>query len=76
MFDFLSKKFSGVFSRLTGRGRLTEENVQEVLQKVKDALLEADVPHGLVDEFVDKISQDVVGQKVISSMKPGRKSGC
>ena len=71
MFDFLSKKFSGVFSRLTGRGRLTQENVKEALQKVKDALLEADVPQGLVDEFVEKISQDVIGQKVTDSLKPG-----
>ena len=71
MFDFLSKKFSGVFSRITGRGRLTEENVQEALQKVKEALLEADVPHKLIDEFVQKIKNDIIGQKVISSVNPG-----
>jgi len=71
MFDFLSKKFSGVFSRLTGRGRLTEENVQEALQKVREALLEADVPHALIDQFVQKIKDDVVGQKVTASVKPG-----
>lgn len=50
---------------------MAEENIQEALQKVKDALLEADVPHQLVDEFVQKISHDVVGQKVTSAIKPG-----
>jgi len=71
MFDFLSKKFSGVFSRITGRGRLTEDNIQDALQKVKEALLEADVPHALIDEFVQKIKADVVGQKVTVAVKPG-----
>lgn len=71
MFDFLSKKFSTVFSRVTGKGRLTDENVQEALEKVRDALLEADVPQGLVKEFIQGIKQEVVGQKVTASFKPG-----
>lgn len=71
MFDFLSKKFSQVFSRITGTGSLTEKNVQNALEKVKDALLEADVPHTLIDEFVQSIQQEVIGQKVTVSLKPG-----
>jgi len=71
MFDFLSKKFSQVFSRITGTGSLTEKNVQEALEKVQDALLEADVPHTLIDEFVHSIKQEVIGQKVTDSLKPG-----
>ena len=71
MFDFLSKKFSTVFSRITGKGKLTDENVQEALEKVRDALLEADVPQGLVQEFIYGIKQEVIGQKVTASLKPG-----
>ncbi len=71
MFDFLSKKFSSVFSRLTGKGALTEKNIQEALEKVRDALLEADVPQKLVQEFIQSIQKEVVGQKVTASLKPG-----
>jgi len=70
MFDFLSEKFSSIFSRLTGKGYLSEDNVQEAIEKVKDALLEADVPYKLVEEFTESIKQEVVGQKVIKSLKP------
>lgn len=71
MFDFLSEKFSNVFARITGRGTLTESNIQESLDKVSDALLEADVPQELVYKFVESIKQEVIGQKVTASLKPG-----
>lgn len=71
MFDFLSQKFSNVFARITGRGALTEANIQEALDKVSDALLEADVPQELVYKFVESIKQEVIGQKVTASLKPG-----
>lgn len=72
MFDFLSNKFSNLFSRLTGHTRLTEQNMQETLQKVNDALLEADVPYQLVETFLKEVSDEVVGQKVLTaSLKPG-----
>lgn len=72
MFDFLSNKFSNLFSRLTGQNKLTEHNMQETLQKVKDALLEADVPYQLVETFLKEVSDEVVGQKVLTaSLKPG-----
>ena len=44
MFDFLSNKFSSIFSKITGKGKLTESDVDQVLDQVKDALIEADVP--------------------------------
>ncbi|EKD23415.1 MAG: hypothetical protein ACD_82C00052G0001 [uncultured bacterium] len=70
MFDFLSEKFSSIFSRLTGKGYLSEDNLQEAILKVKDALLEADVPYKLVEEFVESIKTDLIGKKVIKSIKP------
>jgi signal recognition particle subunit SRP54 len=71
MFDFLSQQFSSVFSRLTGKSHLTEQNVQEALDKVKEALLEADVPYACVDSFLQEVYQEAVGQKVLKSLKPG-----
>ena len=71
MFDFLTEKFSSVFSRLTGKGVLTEKNVQETLDKVTDALLQADVPYNLAKTFVASIKDEAMGKKVLSSVKPG-----
>jgi signal recognition particle subunit SRP54 len=71
MFDFLSEKFSNVFARLTGRGTLTEGNIQEALDKVSEALLEADVPQDVVRTFVQNVQQEVIGHKVMASLKPG-----
>lgn len=70
MFDFLSEKFSSIFSRLTGKGSLSEDNMQEAISKVKDALVEADVPYKLVEEFVDSIKTDLIGKKVTKALKP------
>jgi len=71
MFDFLSKKFSSVFSSLTGQSKLTEANIDQALNKVKDSLLEADVSYSLVNTFIEEVKQEVIGTKVIASMKPG-----
>lgn len=72
MFDFLSNKFSTLFSRLTGQSKLTENNIKETLQKVHDALLEADVPYALVETFLKEVSDEAIGQKVFTAtLKPG-----
>ncbi|MGZ6254448.1 MAG: signal recognition particle protein [Candidatus Chromulinivorax sp.] len=70
MFDFLSESFSSIFSSLTGYGRLTEKNIDESITKIKEALLEADVPYELVNTFIAEIKQDVVGQKVTNALRP------
>lgn len=70
MFDFLSNKFSSIFSQLTGKGKLTESDIEQVLAQVKDALIEADVPLTLVQTFCDDIKKEVAGQKVLTSLKP------
>jgi len=71
MFDFLSQKFSSIFSKITGKSKLTDDNVQEALQKVKDALIEADVPYDIVQEFTESVKKEVLGQKVTKALKPG-----
>jgi signal recognition particle subunit SRP54 len=70
MFDFLTNKFSTIFSKITGKGSLTETDVNDVLAKVNNALLEADVPFSLVQTFCDDIKKEVIGQKVLASLKP------
>ena len=70
MFNLLSEKFSSVFSRLTGKAHLTDDNISESLEKVKDALLEADVPYDVVQKFVEEIKEESLGQKVLKSLKP------
>ena len=69
MFDFLTNKFSSIFSKIRGKGSLSEADIADVLAKVKDALIEADVPLALVDTFCADIKQEVIGQKVIASLK-------
>ena len=49
MFNFLSEKFSGVLGWLKNKGRLTEENIQEALDQVRNALLDADVPNDIIE---------------------------
>ncbi|HRN77658.1 MAG TPA: signal recognition particle protein [Candidatus Dependentiae bacterium] len=70
MFDLLSQKFSSLFSRLTGSTKLTEHNLQETFDSVRDALLDADVPYDVVETFIADVKQEVVGQGVLGSLKP------
>jgi len=70
MFDFLSQKFSSLFSRLEDTKKLTEQNIQETLETVEQALLEADVPYGVVQTFIANVKSDVVGQKTTAALKP------
>ena len=71
MFDFLSGKFSSLFNKLTGKSHLSEQNIQESIEQIKESLLEADVPYALIENFIDSVKTQVVGQKVIQSLKPG-----
>jgi signal recognition particle subunit SRP54 len=71
MFQNLSDRLGGIFNTLTGRGRLTEDNIKDALGQVRTALLEADVALPVVEKFMADVSQDAIGQKVISSLTPG-----
>jgi len=72
MFDSLSEKLNGVFRKLTGRGRLTEANIQAALKEVRLALLEADVNYKVVKKLVEDIGRRAVGQEVLQSLTPGQ----
>src|SRR3990172_5484307 len=72
MLDSLTSRLTGIFDRLRGYGRLTEENIQEALREVRVALLEADVNFKVVKGFVERIREKAVGQDVLQSLTPGQ----
>ncbi|MET1112588.1 MAG: signal recognition particle protein [Allosphingosinicella sp.] len=72
MFDSLSDRLGAVFDRLRGRGALTEADVRAAMREVRIALLEADVALPVVREFVDKATEQAVGQSVLRSVTPGQ----
>ena len=70
MFDGLTNKFSDVFRGLSGRGRLTESNVQDAMRDVRTALLEADVNFQVVKDFCQNVTDKAMGEDVLKSLKP------
>jgi signal recognition particle subunit SRP54 len=72
MFDKLSDRLGGVFDRLRGRGALNENDVREAMREVRVALLEADVALPVAREFVEKVTEQAVGQSVLKSVTPGQ----
>ena len=72
MFDSLSERLGGILDRLTGRGALSEADVDAALREVRRALLEADVALDVVRSFVDEVKKNAVGVALIKSVKPGQ----
>ncbi|MCY2930853.1 MAG: signal recognition particle protein [Planctomycetota bacterium] len=72
MFETLTDKFNGMFRKLSGRGRISEANVQDAMQDVRRALLEADVNYQVAKDFCDRIVTKAVGTEVIQSLHPGQ----
>ncbi|VWX57097.1 signal recognition particle protein [Sphingorhabdus sp. 109] len=72
MFDKLSDRLGGVFDKLRGRGALREEDVRGAMREVRIALLEADVALPVVKDFVEKVTEQAVGQSVLKSVTPGQ----
>lgn len=72
MFDQLSERLNAIFDRLSGRGRVSEGEVNEALREVRVALLEADVSLGAAKAFVARIKERAVGANVLESLTPGQ----
>ncbi len=72
MFEALTDRLSGVFDKLTGRGALSEADVEAALREVRVALLEADVALPVVKDFIAKVKIEAVGENVIKAVKPGQ----
>ena len=72
MFENLTEKFDNVFKKVTGRGKLSEANIQDALKEVRLALLEADVNYKVVKKLVEDIRLRAIGQEVLKSLTPGQ----
>ncbi|MDA8622277.1 signal recognition particle protein [Psychrosphaera sp.] len=72
MFSNLSDRLSASLKKISGRGRLTEENIKDTLREVRMALLEADVALPVVREFVKSVKERAVGEEVGKSLTPGQ----
>jgi signal recognition particle subunit SRP54 len=72
MFESLSERLSGILDKLTGRGALSEADVNEAMREVRRALIEADVALPVVRSFTDKVRNRAVGVEVVKSITPGQ----
>ena len=72
MFNNLTNKLSAVVKNLSGRARLSEENIEEALREVRVALLEADVGLEVVRDFIADVRSRAIGRDVIGTLTPGQ----
>lgn len=72
MFENLSERLSKTLRNISGKGRLSEDNIKDTLREVRMALLEADVALPVVKEFVAKVKERAVGVEVTKSLTPGQ----
>jgi signal recognition particle subunit SRP54 len=72
MFEALSDRFDGIFKKLRGKGRLREEDVDEVLREIRVALLEADVNFKVVRGMLDRIRERAVGMDLSEALNPAQ----
>ena len=72
MFESLSKRLEGIFSNLSGQGKLTEEDVNAALREVRIALIEADVNLKVARQFVERVKQKAIGADVMGSLTPAQ----
>ena len=70
MFENLTDRLTRTFKNISGKGRLTENNMQDALREVRLSLLEADVALPVLKEFMEQVKQKALGQEVITSLQP------
>ena len=71
-FDSLQEKLTKSFRNLQGKGKITEKNIEDTLQEVRVALLEADVNYRVVNDFLKKVKEDSLGKDVINAVEPSQ----
>lgn len=71
-FENLTDKLAGIFKKIRGQATLTEKNMDDALKEVRIALLDADVNYDVVNEFIDEVRNEAVGQKVLTKLSPGQ----
>ena len=72
MFETLSERLTSALGTLTGKGRLSEKDIEAALRQVRMALLEADVDFKVARSFVSKVRDEAHGEQVVKSLTPGQ----
>ena len=71
-FEGLSEKLQNAFKKLTGKGKLTEQNIKDAMREVRMALLEADVNYLVVKDFIKKTTERCVGSEILANLNAGQ----
>ena len=71
MFENLSDRLQNAIHKIKGYGKITEDNISEVMREVRLALLEADVNYKVVKEFTNNVKEKALGEEVQRSINPG-----
>ena len=72
MFDSISEKFSNIFRSFGSKGKITQKNIEEAVEEIKIALLEADVNLRVVRRFINRTIEEATGESVLKSVDPGQ----
>ncbi len=71
MFESLGDRLQNALHKIKGYGKITEENISDMMREIRLALLEADVNYKVVKEFTNTVKEKALGEEVISSINPG-----
>ncbi|MFZ2657000.1 MAG: signal recognition particle receptor subunit alpha, partial [Victivallales bacterium] len=72
MFENLTDKLQQVFRKISGQGILTESNISEAMDQIRDALLDADVNYNIAKDFIEEVRKDCLGIEVVKTVTPGQ----
>lgn len=71
MFETLGDRLQNALHKIKGYGKITEDNISEMMREIRLALLEADVNYKVVKEFTNTVKEKALGEEVVSSINPG-----
>lgn len=72
MLEKITEKFSGIFRSISGKSKITEKNIEEAVEEIKTALLDADVNLRVVRRFINATAEEALGEKVLKAVDPGQ----
>ena len=71
-FENLTSRFQMALRRISGKAKLTEKDIDEMMREVRLSLLEADVNYKVVKEFTDEVIELAYGEKILKGLNPGQ----
>jgi len=72
MLEDLTLKFDKALKKVTGQGRLTEQNISDTMRELRRVLLDADVNYKVAKSFIDDVKEKALGKEVLASVSPGQ----